>query len=119
MPGAAERRGFDKTPAEWLPLLRRFAELCQPLAKSDRYTVRRIKQWLGLANHDGRMPWFDALKRRESLEELLGDLRALVEVDVTGERSSASQAACGVSDRSSLCGLTCAIREMGLRRARQ
>jgi hypothetical protein len=62
-------------------LLRRFAELCQPMAKSDTYTVRRIKQWLGLANHDGRMPWFDALKTRESLEELLGDLSALADVE--------------------------------------
>jgi tRNA-dihydrouridine synthase C len=80
IPGTAERGGFDKTPAEWLPLLRRFAELCQPRAKSGTYIVRRIKQWLGLANHDGRMPWFDALKTRESLDELLGALSALADV---------------------------------------
>jgi hypothetical protein len=64
-----------------LPLLRRFAELCQPLAKSGTYTGRRIKQWLGLANYDGRMPWFDALKTCESLEELLGDLSGLADVE--------------------------------------
>ena len=60
--GMAETAPFGKTPAEWLPLLRRFAELSQPTAKASAYTARRIKQWLRMANHDGRMPWFDALQ---------------------------------------------------------
>jgi tRNA-dihydrouridine synthase C len=77
IPGAHQRGRFGKTPAEWLPLLRRFAELSQPMAKSLTYIARRIKQWLGMANHDGHMPWFDTLKRHESLEDLLGHLTAL------------------------------------------
>jgi hypothetical protein len=80
---AQEPGRFSKSPAEWLPLVRRFAELCKPSAHSNTYAVQGIKQWLVLANHDGRMPWFNTLKRCASLEELLGHLTVLAAVPVT------------------------------------
>jgi tRNA-dihydrouridine synthase C len=83
IPGAEGPGRFSKSPAEWLPLVRRFAELCKPMAHSNTYPVQRIKQWLALANHDGHMPWFNTLKRCASLEELLGQLTALAAVPVT------------------------------------
>ena len=70
IPGATPTEAFRKTPAEWLPLVRRFVELCAATA-SPAYTATRVKQWLRMGNHDGGMPWFDELKKRQSPQELL------------------------------------------------
>jgi tRNA-dihydrouridine synthase C len=73
IPGAQGVAPFTKTPGEWLPLVKRLAELTpEPGA-----VVPRVKQWLRIANHDGRLAWFDAVKQREGLAELLDGLRAL------------------------------------------
>ena len=75
--GAAAAGPFRRTPAEWLPLVRRFVELSGAMVASTAYTARRVKQWLRMANHDGRMPWFETLKKRQSLQDLLDHLGAL------------------------------------------
>jgi tRNA-dihydrouridine synthase C len=76
-PAAKDR--FGRTPAEWLPLVKRFIEISGSLAASPRCTVARVKQWLRIANHDGQMPWFEAIKRRDTPEDVvdhLGELAA-------------------------------------------
>lgn len=82
--GASPTRLFGRTPAEWLPLVRRFIEIHGAQAASPTYTSARVKQWLRLANHDGRMPWFDALKRLQSPHDLLDHLGALAATGVGG-----------------------------------
>jgi tRNA-dihydrouridine synthase C len=77
--GAVPTALFARTPAEWLPLVSRFIEIKSAMAASRTATAARVKQWLRIANHDGHMPWFDALKRRESPQDLLDHLRALAE----------------------------------------
>jgi tRNA-dihydrouridine synthase C len=77
IPGVGWAGGFDRTPAEWLPLVRRFVELSSAAVPSPAYTARRVKQWLRMANHDGGMPWFEGLKKEESLHDVLGHLGAL------------------------------------------
>lgn len=75
--GAAPTKVFRRTPAEWLPLVRRFIEISLAMVASPSYTAARIKQWFRIANYDGRMPWFDALKTRKSPQELLKHLETL------------------------------------------
>jgi hypothetical protein len=77
IPGVGWTGGFHRTPAEWLPLVLRFVELSSAAVPSPSYTARRVKQWLRMANHDGGMPWFEALKKEESLRDVLGHLGAL------------------------------------------
>jgi tRNA-dihydrouridine synthase C len=77
IPGVGWTGGFHRTPAEWLPLVRRFVVLSSAAVPSPAYTARRVKQWLRMANHDGCMPWFDGLKKEESLHDVLGHLGAL------------------------------------------
>jgi tRNA-dihydrouridine synthase C len=69
--GADPVQPFGSTPAEWLPLVRRFVAISEASGMHQGYTSRRIKQWLRMANHDGRMPWFDALKRLDGLPAVL------------------------------------------------
>ena len=57
--------------------MRRFIEINSAMAASFAYITTRVKQWLRMANHDGRMPWFDALKRQENPQDLLEHLGAL------------------------------------------
>lgn len=68
---------FRKAPAEWLPLISRFADISAAAGLAPRYVVARVKQWLRLANHDGKLPWFDAIKTQNGLGELLDHLRLL------------------------------------------
>jgi tRNA-dihydrouridine synthase C len=78
---------FERTPVEWLPLVRRFVEISTSMRSTPIRTVARVKQWLRIANHDGRMPWFDAIKRCEHPDELidhLSDLIALPSATVPG-----------------------------------
>jgi len=79
--GAAPTRTFGRTPAEWLPLLRRFIDISAAVVDSPAYTAARIKQWLRMANHDGGMAWADSLMRRQSLQGLLDHLGALAATD--------------------------------------
>jgi tRNA-dihydrouridine synthase C len=76
-------RIFDRSPAAWLPLVRRFIELHE-VQPSSNYAATRVKQWLRLANHDGGMPWFDGLKKQRSPHDLLKYL-----ADLARERASA------------------------------
>ena len=75
--GATPTGLFWRTPAEWLPLVSRFIEINGAMAASSAYTAKRVKQWLRLANHDGSRPWFEAMKRQESPQDLLDHLSAL------------------------------------------
>jgi len=77
--GIGPNRPFDRTPGEWLPLVRRFIEINGAMATSATRTVARVKQWLRIANHDGRMAWFDAIKRCETPQDLMEQLRNLAQ----------------------------------------
>jgi hypothetical protein len=76
--GAPPTQVFRKTPAEWLPFVRRFVEISFAMAHSASCIAARTKQWLRIANHDGRMSWFNALKTRKSPQELLAHLTTLM-----------------------------------------
>jgi tRNA-dihydrouridine synthase C len=80
VPGAGPRRVFARTPAEWLPLLERFVELSAAFGVVFGCPVARLKQWLRMANHDGCLTWFDALKTLECTAEFLARLRELAAV---------------------------------------
>jgi len=54
----------------WLPLLRRFEELCTPDSKGPGYILRRIKQWIRMAKSVNAMTWFETIKTVDSLDEL-------------------------------------------------
>jgi len=87
LPGLGPVKAFARTPAEWLPLILRFVELNALAGLGGGYTVRRVKQWLRMANYDGAMAWFDVLKTRQSEKELLDELEVLA-------RSNSFVAAC-------------------------
>jgi tRNA-dihydrouridine synthase C len=78
---------FAWTAAGWLPLVRRYVELSARLGASDQRTAARAKQWLRMADHDGRLPWFDALKRAPGTRELLDRLADLAAPEA-GRRSA-------------------------------
>jgi len=86
--GAVPTRLFGRTPTEWQPLVTRFIEINGAMASSSTNTAMRVKQWLRIANHDGTMPWFDALKRCESPQGLLDQLGALAEARVPADSCS-------------------------------
>jgi tRNA-dihydrouridine synthase C len=67
-------QSFARTPAEWLPLISRYGELCSELGLPPAFIVSRVKQWLRMTNHDGNLAWFDALKGCQDLRELLNYL---------------------------------------------
>jgi tRNA-dihydrouridine synthase C len=79
--GADRVKPFRKTPTEWVPLVRRLIELSVAMAASPLRTAGRIKQWLRIANHDNRMPWFDAIKRCETPQELVEQLSDLASAE--------------------------------------
>lgn len=68
---------FTNTPAEWQPLIERFVEISCAGGPAPRYIVPRIKQWLRLANHDGKLTWFDVVKEQTDLGEMLDHLSVL------------------------------------------
>lgn len=77
VPGARPPAPFGKSPADWLPLLRRFADVYAAQVGAANYTATRIKQWLRIANHHGALPWFEAVKRQDGAEGLLKQLEEL------------------------------------------
>jgi tRNA-dihydrouridine synthase C len=74
IPGNGVLQSFTRTPEEWLPLISRYAELCRAAGLSPAYILCRVKQWLRMNNHDGKLAWFDTLKGCQSLGELLNCL---------------------------------------------
>jgi tRNA-dihydrouridine synthase C len=74
IPGVGMPQSFIGTPAEWLTLFFRYRELCGMSGVSPAYVLCRVKQWLRMANHNGKLPWFDTLKGCQELGELLNYL---------------------------------------------
>jgi tRNA-dihydrouridine synthase C len=81
IPGAGPADPVARTPAAWLPLLRRFVELTMPSGITSVAAAARIKQWLRLANHDGSLAWFEEIKRREHVDEMLAHVELLAASD--------------------------------------
>jgi tRNA-dihydrouridine synthase C len=67
---------FGQDPQKWLPLLRRFAEISEPLSTDSDYTLCRIKQWIKYAGIKNRLPWFDLIKRAQTLNEVFSTLQS-------------------------------------------
>ena len=63
-----------ETPVDWHPLVQRFVKLNMAAGRTPAGTAARIKQWLGMANHNGKLPWLDAVRRQQGLEEILSHL---------------------------------------------
>ncbi len=74
IPGSGLLQSFARTPAEWLSLISRYHELCSAAGLPPVYILARVKQWLRMTNHDGKLAWFDTLKACQDLGELLHDL---------------------------------------------
>lgn len=61
-----------ESPQEWGPLINRFVDLSKPHTDKPEYVVRRIKQWVKMAMMERPLPWFEDLKRTQTLDECLG-----------------------------------------------
>lgn len=61
---------------DWIPLLERFTELCEPYASNPSYTLRRIKQWLRMSHVRKPLEWIEPVKRAQSLPEVFEFLNA-------------------------------------------
>ncbi len=96
LPGAAPIGLFGKSAADWLPLVRRFVEIAAT-QDSPSYTVARVKQWLRMANQDGQLVWFESLKRRQGLQDLLDHLGALASLSRAALASGAMTGPCAPS----------------------
>jgi tRNA-dihydrouridine synthase C len=59
------------SPQQWSPLIKRFVELSASHTFKEEYPVRRIKQWIKLATMERELPWFDSLKKTQSLAECM------------------------------------------------
>jgi len=64
-------QGVCGEKSDWLPVLRRFTELALPFFTHPGYVARRLKQWLKMAANRGMFQEFEAVKRIETLEEVL------------------------------------------------
>jgi tRNA-dihydrouridine synthase C len=82
VPGAEPAETVSGCPTVWLPMVREFVALNAATGRTSTATLARIKQWWNLANRDGKLPWFDALKRLQSLEHVLDQLRLLADTVV-------------------------------------
>jgi tRNA-dihydrouridine synthase C len=74
IPDAGLLQPSVRAPAEWLPLISRYVELCGKSGLPPAYVLARIKQWLRMINRDKKLPWFDALKGCQDVGELLHGL---------------------------------------------
>ena len=54
----------------WLPLLKRFAEVSEPVSQGSLYTASRIKQWLKMAYLRKQFPLFEKVKQSKTVEEI-------------------------------------------------
>src|ERR1043166_3688435 len=77
LPAVRLPQSFSRTPADWLFLITRYRELCLGAGMPAAYVLCRVKQWLRMTNHDGKLAWFDTLKGCPNLGELLNCLRGL------------------------------------------
>lgn len=71
---------FSTRAREWLPLIERFAEHCAAHVETHSgapYTVRRVKQWVKMASLKKELPWFELLKRTQTLSEVYAVLSQL------------------------------------------
>jgi tRNA-dihydrouridine synthase C len=71
LPDTRPLQPFARTPAECLPWISRYVELCSASGLPPAYILARLKQWLRMMNHDGKLAGFDALKGCQDLGELL------------------------------------------------
>lgn len=65
---------YSTAAQDWIPILRRFAEISAPMSEGSQYTARRIKQWLKYGSVKRPLPWFDEVKRTTQLEEIFSIL---------------------------------------------
>lgn len=66
----------SRDPAIWSAAFTRFTEWCEKsYPDMGRGTLNRVKQWLNLASRARPVPWFDEIKRAQTLAELHGILR--------------------------------------------
>jgi tRNA-dihydrouridine synthase C len=73
---------FSVEASQWLPLIRQFAEHCMQFGSRDsqsQYTVRRVKQWVKMASLKKQIPWFERIKRTQTLEELYSTLHEVIQ----------------------------------------
>lgn len=66
---------FGGVRENWEPLLGRFVEWLTPYSDTPNHPVRRLKQWTSLLHRRIGIPWFDDIKRRDRLEEILPHFR--------------------------------------------
>ena len=59
---------LTQTPADWM---RRYGVLCMASGMPAIYILSRVKQWLRMSNHHGKLAAFETFKRCQDLEELL------------------------------------------------
>jgi tRNA-dihydrouridine synthase C len=65
---------------DWLPLLRRFSEVCREIGPDDRtnYTLCRLKQWLKIvSSRNPACGWFHDMKRTQTLDDAFAALGAI------------------------------------------
>ena len=56
---------------EWVPLIRRFAEVTEQYHGRSSAANARVKQWLRFVHLRFPTQWFDLAKRAQSLDEML------------------------------------------------
>jgi tRNA-dihydrouridine synthase C len=71
IPGTSLIHSLGWTPGEWLPLIARYSALCRASSLPPTYVLGRVKQWLRMRNHDGKLASCDEIARCQNLEELL------------------------------------------------
>jgi tRNA-dihydrouridine synthase C len=75
--------GFETRPAypfgvkadAWEPLFRRFYEHCRPFQQGPQFTPQKIKQWINFTRLKTDVPWFDVLKRAQTMDEVYASLK--------------------------------------------
>lgn len=64
--------GYDsRDPTQWIPLIEKFSEESARIFPNEKYTVRRVKQWINLSRFGREFPWFDRIKAAESVDAIL------------------------------------------------
>jgi tRNA-dihydrouridine synthase C len=58
---------WNHTPAEWVPLLKRFSELAHDYAPHSQYALKRMKQWMGFVKMKHPLPWIEPLRKASDL----------------------------------------------------
>lgn len=58
-------------PSAWYPLVRDLIQRSSSAGESERRTLSRLKQWLQYAKKQGRISWFDSVKRLTTVSDFL------------------------------------------------